>query len=245
MRITCEGVGIGTGLGAPVPSFDYDFDDGIPEYSADLASTVNDDPPRQPAVPVVIAVQSDERPLLVSMLLGGRIRPDSGRILINGRHDIDELRRCTALVDTPVVSEPSAGVALRIVVAEEFAFAGMPTSARSVRRFLVDHGLEPYSALAIRALPPADRIRIFSELALLRPDVTALVITSPERHGGATIDWYPALQQLAARGTLVVIVTDFATADSLRLLGAHGTSTSGTSASQPNASQPVLEGPPS
>lgn len=200
MRIQLEATAIGRGLGAVVPPIDL---------------TVGG------AIPVAIALETDERPLLVSLLLAGRIKADAGRILIDGRTDLDELRRRTALVDTPVVSEPSAGIALRTVVAEEFSFAGRSPSRRSVRGFLVENGLEEYSGLPIRALPPVERIRLFSELAMLRKDVALLIVTAPERHGGAPTDWYPPLAAIADRGVAVAIVTDFATAGILVSLGAR------------------------
>jgi hypothetical protein len=200
MRIQLDRAAIGRGLGAAVPAVDLIVDGTIP---------------------VVIAVQTAERPLLVSMLLGGRIRPDSGRVLVDGRADADELRRRTALVDTPVVSEPSAGITLRTVVAEEFSFASLPSSARAIRLFLDRHGLAGYAALPVRALPPADRIRLFSELAVLRAGVDAIVVTSPERHGGEPAEWYGPLAELADRGLGVAIVTDYATAGVLLSLGAR------------------------
>jgi ABC-2 type transport system ATP-binding protein len=199
MRVHLQQAAIGRGLGAAVPALDL----------------IVDGP-----VPVVIAVQTNERPLLVSMLLAGRLRPDSGRVLIDGREDADELRRRTALVDTPIVAEPTAGIALKTIVAEEFAFAGVPTSGRAVRSFLTDHNLADYASLPARSLPPADRIRLLSELAVLRPGVDGIVVTSPERHGGEPSQWYRPLAALAERGQTVTIVTDYATAGILVSLGA-------------------------
>ncbi len=200
MRVQLERVAIGRGLGAAVPTLDL----------------IVDGP-----VPVAVAVQTDERPLLVSMILAGRIRSDSGRVLVDGRENADELRRRTALVDTPVVAEPAPGVALKTVVAEEFSFAGLPTSGRAVRAFLADHDLAEYASLPVRALLPADRIRLFSELAVLRDGVDGIIVTSPERHGGEPTQWYGPLAALAKRGVTVAIVTDSATAGILVSLGAR------------------------
>jgi len=200
MRVQLQQAAIGRGLGAAVPALDL----------------VVDGP-----VPVVVAVQTDERPLLVSMLLAGRIRSDSGRVLVDGREDADELRRRTALVDTPIVAEPTAAIALRTIVAEEFSFAGLPTSGRAVRGFLADHDLADYAALPMRSLPPADRIRLLSELAVLRDKVDGIIVTSPERHGGEPSQWYGPLAALAERGVTVTIVTDYATAEILVSLGAR------------------------
>jgi hypothetical protein len=200
MRVQLLAAAIGRGLGAAVPPLDLIVDG---------------------TAPVVIAVQTDERPLLVSMLLAGRIRSDSGRVLVDGHENADELRRRTALVDTPVVAEPTAGIALKTVVAEEFSFAGLPTSGRAVRAFLADHGLADYAALPMRALLPADRIRLLCELAVLRAGVDGIIVTSPERHGGEPADWYGPLAALSERGITVAVVTDYATAGMLLALGAR------------------------
>jgi len=200
MRVQLQQAAIGRGLGAAVPALDLIVDG---------------------SVPVVIAVQTDERPLLVSMLLAGRVRSDSGRVLVDGREDADELRRRTALVDTPIVAEPAAGISLATVIAEEFSFAGRPTSGRAVRAFLADHDLTEYGSLPMRALPPADRVRLLSELAVLRARVDGIIITSPERHGGEPSEWYAPLAALAERGVTIAVVTDSATAGMLLALGAR------------------------
>jgi hypothetical protein len=200
MKITLDGVTIGTGLGAAVPPLTLTISEGEPQ---------------------VVAVETDERPLLVSMLIGGRFQQDAGRILIDGAEDAERLRRAVALVDTPFVAEPPAGISLGAVVAEEFSFSDRPTSAKAVREFLETHGLADYAKLPLRALPPIDRVRLFSELALLRPGVGALVVTSPERHGADPAGWYSELTAIASRGVAVVIVTDNTTRDILISLGAR------------------------
>jgi ABC-2 type transport system ATP-binding protein len=200
MRVQLLQAAIGRGLGAAVPALDLIV--GGP-------------------VPVAVAVQTDERPLLVSLLLSGRIRCDAGRVLVDGREDADELRRRTALVDTPVVAEPTASIALRTIVAEELSFASRPASARAVRAFLARHDLADYAGLPVRALLSADRIRLLSELAVLREGVDGIIITSPERHGGEAARWYGPLAALAERGVTVTIVTDDATAGILVALGAR------------------------
>lgn len=198
MHITFHAVALGEGTGAALPP---------------LTLAVG------PGEPFVIAVETDERPLLVSMLLGGRLRPDAGTIRFDGNTDVRGLRKGVALVDTPFVAEPPAGVSLASAVAEELSFTGRSTSPRAVRELLERHGLRAYIKLPIRALPASERVRLFAELALLRPGTEALVITSPERHGAAPLGWYPALAEIAGRGVTVVIVTDVATSDILIRLG--------------------------
>jgi ABC-2 type transport system ATP-binding protein len=198
--ITLDAVAIGDGLGALVPPLSLAIPSGVVS---------------------VLAVETDERPMLVSMLLGGRYRADAGRILIDGREDPKALRRAVALVDTPFVVAPPAEIALSLVVAEEFSFSGIPSSKRHVVAFLRRHALEEYASLPVRALPPAEHIRLFSELAILREGIATIVVTSPERHGGDAADWYPAVLEIASRGIGVAVITDTPTAAKLLALGAR------------------------
>ena len=200
MYITLNEASIGTGLGAAVPP---------------LSLWIG------PGAPSVVRVETAERPMLVSLLIGGRLRPEHGRVLVDGNADLDVLRRRSALVDTPVVAEPNPGATLASVVAEEFVFASRRASRSSVLRFLQEHDLAEYAKVPARALPPAVRVRLLCELALLRPGVEALVLTSPERHGGEPELWYAALEAIAERGVTVVVVTDALTADALAGLGAR------------------------
>jgi ABC-2 type transport system ATP-binding protein len=200
MRVELDAAGIGEGLGADVPPISFAVTQGTP---------------------VAIAVEGDEQPLFVSMLLGGRLKPDTGSVLLDGRDDTNALRGRSALVDTPWVAEPTAGVQLHTIVMEELAFAGLPSGRAAVKALLREHGLDEYGPLPIRALPAADRIRLFSELAVLRHGVALIIVTSPERHGAAAADWYSPLAAISERGVLVAIVTDVATTSALVALGAR------------------------
>jgi ABC-2 type transport system ATP-binding protein len=199
MRIEMRAASIGSGLAAEVAPLSLSADTGVV---------------------AVLAVEGDDRPLHVSLLIGGRLRPDAGQVLVDGADDRDELRRRSALVDTPVVAEPNDDLALRLVLSEELGFADRPSGRAAVSRYLDEHGLLAYGGQPLRALPTADRIRILANLALARAHVDALVITSPERHGGDPAAWFPAIATLADRAT-VIVVTDLPTARQLLALGAR------------------------
>jgi len=168
-----------------------------------------------------VVVETEERPVLVALLLAGRLRPTAGRVLLDGTADEAALRRRTALVDVPVVAEPPAGVRLGTVVAEELALAGLPSGRAGVRDALERHGLAGRERHPVRSLGAAERIRLLAGLAAERPGVEAIVLGSPDRHGGDPADWYPALAALAERGIDPVVVTDLATHAALVRLGAH------------------------
>lgn len=200
MRIDVTGAAIGSGLAAEVPPLSLSV--------VDSAVTV-------------VAVETDERPMLVSMLVGARIRADAGSVRLDGVEDAAAVRAVTALVDTPFVSEPPAGVALATIVREELSFSDLSTSRGAISSFLRRAGLEDHSGIPVRALGATDRIRVFSELALLRRGVRCIVLTSPERHGAAAADWYPVLSSIADRGIAVLVVTDALTRGALLELGAR------------------------
>jgi hypothetical protein len=64
----------------------------------------------------------------------------------------------------------------------------------------------------VQRVPTDVRVRLLVELALLRDGVTGLVITSPERHGGAVEGWFAVVRDVARRGVTVVLVTSKAAA---------------------------------
>jgi ABC-2 type transport system ATP-binding protein len=91
----------------------------------------------------------------------------------------------------------------------------------------------------MRAVLPADRIRLLCELAVLRKGVDGIIVTSPERHGGEPTEWYGPLAALAERGVTVAIVTDYATAGMLVALGARDGS---AREPEPEPEQPTRQG---
>jgi hypothetical protein len=198
--IQLTGVRIGDGLGAEVPPISLRI---------------------EPGPPGVLAVETDERPMLVSLLATGRMKPDAGTATVDGADDRALLRRRTALVDTPFVAEPTGGVSVGTIVREELSLADRPSSRADVQSALDERGLGEYRRVPIRALPPASRVRLLCDLALLRDGVDVLVVTSPERHGGAPADWFGELLALTERGASVAVITDAPTRDILLTLGAR------------------------
>jgi ABC-2 type transport system ATP-binding protein len=164
----------------------------------------------RPGAVTVVATEGGQRPTVLSLVASGRMAVDAG--------SVDATRKRIALVDTPTVAEHPDDVRVAAVVREELALAGR----RGTRRELDRLGLAAWGARPFGALPGADRIRLLAELALQRPGVDALVITSPERHGGDPDAWFRVLRRIAARGITVLVVTDHATRDALPDLPAPG-----------------------
>nr|WP_082510648.1 hypothetical protein [Leifsonia sp. Leaf325] len=163
--------------------------------------------------------ETERRPTVLGLLASGRMRPDTGRVLIDGAVDNTDLRTRVALVDAPDVSDPAADVTVTGVVMEELMFAGLPGSRRDAMLTLAQLELGAYAKTSMADLPPAVRIRLLTELAVLRDGVEGLVIAAPDRHGGDPLDWWRIARALAARGYAVLVIAGDASAAAI---GAEG-----------------------
>lgn len=173
-----------------------------------------------PGHPGVVAVETEQAPVLASLVAGGRMRPDTGRVLLDGHEDAAAVRAAVALVDTPGVAEPFPVTTLRRIVREELAFASRRPSRAHVDTVLDELGLRQWADTAVQRVPTDVRVRLLVELALLRDGVTGVVLTSPERHGGAVGDWFAVVREVARRGVTIVLVTSKAAAETVeQLLG--------------------------
>lgn len=171
-----------------------------------------------PHRPGIVAVETEQAPVLASLVAGGRMKPERGRVLLDGHDDPAALRRSFALVDTPGVAEPFPVMTLRRIVREELAFAEQRPSREHVDTVLDELGMSAYADTAVQRVPTDVRVRLLVELALLRDGVTGLVITSPERHGGSVESWFAVVRDVAQRGVTVLLVTSKAAAETAERL---------------------------
>lgn len=157
------------------------------------------------AVTLAVA-ETERRPTVLGLIASGRMRPDSGVVRIDGSTDYSGMRSRIALVDALGVSDPAADVTVAEVVAEELMFAGRIGHPRAVSRVLSGLGLAEQSRSDMANLAPQARIRLLTELAVMRGGVEGLVLTSPDRHGGDPLDWWSAASNLAERGYAVLVI---------------------------------------
>lgn len=165
--------------------------------------------------PVGLAAEGDRAPMLASLIAGGRLRPDRGEVRLDGRADAAAIRSAVALVDTPMAADPPDDLPVATVVREELLFARRGTRRRHVDAALDALGLTAWRRSPIADLPPAARISLLTGLAAQRPGVRALVLTSPERHGGDAAEWSRIVTELTAAGTPVLVVGGAAVARAL------------------------------
>jgi hypothetical protein len=189
MKLELDQIGIGEGPSALLPT------------TSATATT---------RVPGIVAVETEGAPTLASLIAGGRMTPDTGSILLDGVADPARIRRAFALVDTPGVAEPFPDLAVMTIVQEDLVLAEQPGNRANARLFLEAVGLSEHERTPLRALPAEARLRLLAELAILRPGVEGLIVTSPERHGGEIARWFGVVEDLSARGFTMLVVTGVA-----------------------------------
>ncbi|WP_243228573.1 hypothetical protein [Microbacterium sp. CIAB417] len=150
--------------------------------------------------------ETEQRPTVLGLIASGRMRPETGRVTIDGATDAKALRRTVALVDAPDVSDPHPDIALAGVVAEELMFAGRPATPLHARRWLAQLGFDELASAPIGTVDPAARVRILCELAVLREGVEAIVLVSPDRHGGSPDGWWRIAGEFADRGFALLVI---------------------------------------
>lgn len=163
----------------------------------------------------IVPAETEQRPTVLGLLAAGRMKPDAGTVTIDGRADAAALRRRVALVDTPDVCDPAPNVAVSGLVAEELMFAGRPSHPVAVMRWLTQAGMRDLARVPIADVSPRERVRLLLELTALREGVEAMVLVSPQRHGGRPEEWWEVAEDFADRGFGVLVITGVASAAQL------------------------------
>jgi hypothetical protein len=137
--------------------------------------------------------------------LSGRLMPDTGTVRLDGKADAAMLCRRVAVIDAPGITEPDDALPVQTVVGEELAIAGRKAGRRAVLEWLNEHGAAEHADKRFEHLPVAARTSLLAELTVARPDVKAVILTMPDRHGGDPHEWYALGRDLASRGYGVII----------------------------------------
>lgn len=156
----------------------------------------------------------------LALVATGRMTPTSGTVEMfddEGLVSTSEalLRRVSAVVDLPGVSEPDEVVPLGTVVAEELAYAHRATRRSKRNPWMESRGLLDRRKDRMEQVLGGDRTEVLATLAAQRPDVRFLVITLPDRHGGDPRRWWALAQELAGSGFGVLVQCLRATARDL------------------------------
>lgn len=142
----------------------------------------------------------------LALVLSGRLEPSAGDVLLDDSLDTHALQAAVAPIDVPGVSAPEPGLVLSHVVAEELVMAHKPARRSAVKKWLEARDAAAYFDSEIGTLPASTRIRILADLAAARRGVRALVLTSPDRHGGRPEFWWRTARGYAAEGFAVIVL---------------------------------------
>lgn len=166
--------------------------------------------------------ETEQRPTVLGLIASGRMRPESGTVLLDGEVSPKQMRVKIALVDAPDVSDPHPDVTLLGVVGEELMFAGLPATPLHAKRWLSQLGYVELAGVPIGNVDPAARVRILCELAILRKGTEGIVLVSPDRHGGSPDGWWRIATEFADRGFAMLVIVGGSAAVALERLPVLG-----------------------
>lgn len=160
---------------------------------------------------VLLAGEPGQGHTALALVVTGRLRPAAGEVLLT---DADgsvtssarALRRVTAVVDLPGVSEPDDVLTVRTVVAEGLALARRRSGPWATRRWLRSHEMWEHRKVRIDDVYGPVRTALLTSLAAERASVRFLVLPLPDRHGGEPSGWWAVAQAFAGRGYGVLVL---------------------------------------
>lgn len=133
----------------------------------------------------------------LALALAGRLHLDGGTVHLDGSPDRRQLQRAVLLVDTPSVTEPDGSSPVRTVVGEQLALARHRARRRDVAALLAAHGAERFARHRWEQVPPVLRTRLLVA-AGTGPGTRFVVLTCPDRWGGAPEEWLALAAGIAA-----------------------------------------------
>ncbi|GAA2774268.1 hypothetical protein [Saccharopolyspora taberi] len=151
----------------------------------------------------------------MALALSGRLQPGRGTVRLDGAVSPARLRDAVVVVDAPGVTEPEGAVSVRTVVAEGLSMAGRPSRRSRVRSWLTEHSAGQHERERFENLPAPVRTRLLIDLAR-ETGARALVLDSPDRHGGDPSTWYSLARGEAEQGRAVVVLCSPHSAHRLR-----------------------------
>ncbi|MCT1458182.1 hypothetical protein M3G03_01255 [Aestuariimicrobium sp. p3-SID1156] len=146
---------------------------------------------------LLVQGETQESRTALSLMLSGRMKPNSGRVSWQGSGRTRDIRRASALLDSPGVNEPESYLKVKDLVKEDLALIPTFTWNRVLpMRWLESYHQEGIADQWIDQLSPTDRLDLLVNLALADPDVHLVVCDSPERHGATDEEWLRRLVQI-------------------------------------------------
>ncbi|NYE95808.1 hypothetical protein FHU41_002058 [Psychromicrobium silvestre] len=134
----------------------------------------------------------------LALTLSARMKPSSGTVSWGQSSKLSQLRKRSALIDSPGVNEPEQHLSVKDLVTEDLAL--IPRRYRGIRHagdWLKVNSFKDIADSLAEELPSQRRLELLCTLALANPDVDLLIVDSPDRHGPHSQNWLPQLVALA------------------------------------------------
>lgn len=159
---------------------------------------------------VLLAGEPGQGHTALALVLTGRLVPSTGRVRLvrdDGSQTMKrkELRRRTAVVDLPTISEPDEALRVGTVAAEDLSLARRRAWPGAPGKWLASHRLGTLERSRVEAVPGPVRTALLTALAVERSKVRFLVLTLPDRHGGDPSQWWAIAQAYACVGYGVLV----------------------------------------
>ncbi|MDR1432143.1 MAG: hypothetical protein LBI99_08480 [Propionibacteriaceae bacterium] len=166
----------------------------------------------------ILATDDTQKAVTFAMLASGRLRKYTGSLSASeelgtaaeAAFNLRELRNMTAVPFVPVIGEPDEFLKAWRVLKEEFLFAGENVSRESVLEYMgsvMGVGPAGLASLRLKSVPGPVRIKMFTELAAMRPGVRFVFVTHPERYAGLPNEWFAAIKEIQHGDNAVILLT--------------------------------------
>lgn len=147
-----------------------------------------------------------------ALICSGRLAPDEGRVRF-GAEDARNLRRSTALIDSPGITSPEHHMTARDLITETLGL--IPRSRRhsrpSAAGWIAEQEIADIADDPVDTLPAELRLWLMAELAFTDPQVRMAVLDSPDRHPLSAEDLAEVLGLISSpddRTVLAVLAQD-------------------------------------
>lgn len=163
----------------------------------------------QLVAPISVQVQRGELQLLacepqisrtaLALVLSGRMKPSSGTVAWNSDPKLRTLRKRSALVDSPGISDPESHLKVRDLIAEDLGLIPGPSWRKpGARKWMAQHGFDDIANCWIDAIDPHRLFELQLLLAAENPRLELLVVDSPDRHNLDDGQWLETLEDFAS-----------------------------------------------
>ncbi len=151
----------------------------------------------------------------MGLVLTGRMHPSAGTVTLTRQSGEEAppthsnkaatkyLRRHSALIDSPQITEPERFFTVKKFVTQELSM--LPRRVHNgTDQWLAEHGFAEQAASWVEQLSIPDRLHLVTRLAATDPAMQAFVYDAPDRHGHPD-QWLPAIQELHEQTGLTTV----------------------------------------